>query len=303
MDSLIPSSEFLPRTVNCRQSTRHGYAQQKSNRRLHFNRFMKKPSKRSYQVRAFTLIELLVVIAIIAILASMLLPALSKANEKARRTSCLNNLRQISILMQLYTDDNNDVFPAHRNNGLNDSAVRPNNWWGMIIMNKNVNLARVPANSNTNLFHCPSLKGRRKDLGVTWDWQFDAHKVGYGYNAFFLGLHPYGTQTVPVRGRSIVSNPWFKRSSVKRPAMNLAIGDTMPKPDGFWSSSLWWPSSGFGASDAKEGVDPNRHLGGGNMVFNDLHAEFRESSKINPPSDPFRTRTDINLQYWDPLQR
>jgi prepilin-type N-terminal cleavage/methylation domain-containing protein/prepilin-type processing-associated H-X9-DG protein len=99
--------------------------------------------------RAFTLVELLVVMAVLGLLAALLMPAFGRANESARATVCLSNLRQVGLALQIYVQDNNNRLPVLRDVST-DPAVAATNAFPAIQM------VLASQLGNTNVLRCPS---------------------------------------------------------------------------------------------------------------------------------------------------
>jgi len=226
--------------------------------------------------RNFTLIELLVVIAIIAILASMLLPALTQARGRARDTSCVSNMKQIGTLSQMYIDSNAGMFPKY--NGLLDKGTAcwscKGKWQDGLYVIQN-------GGTLTDFKHWDNAKGRPRGI------------FGCPSQTFFGSTQTFGSRHYGMNenhGNYDPNNkPVTKASKVKYPGGRMLFMDID-------KVGTWQEQNLSKVSSAYSGVDPvwrHRNGQGASVSYVDGHADMRLRNNI-----PVDRTYEGGKQFW-----
>ncbi len=240
----------------------------------------------------FTLIELLVVIAIIAILAGMLLPALNKARESARKIACANNHKTLGMGVAMYVDAY-DFFPV-----LNEKTGNPlayygfNGWKAQIGSYVGADPGTMPTTSTeANLkemlgegaFRCPSwVNGQNLTIP-------DASKAFWGGTGYNWGGGNSGTVTQGLGYLGVYAKP----NSVKKPTETIVTGDSSNGITGATQSAVLYlkGTNGGGVGD--------RHDGGINLSWVDGHVSWMKKNEIEAgKTSPYLTAANEYKYYY-----
>ena len=290
--------------------------------------------------KGFTLIELLVVIAIIALMLSVLMPALNEVKERGKRVVCMSNNRQLSLANVMYAESYGRFVPVEGDPDLLESGAwdvtlpdgevfRPDypSWClnqAYIKLLDQTGIENVGYNLGTSStyiglpkkFRCPSYPSKKASVAAAPGVVL---QTSYGYNVtdWHLAVDEYGDSSAAAEEMAdIIWEKGVQADQIKRPSGKLMFIDAVnPDVTYVWDQANYvnhWDEHGeffgweeYGLGGGVHGPEPMyRHSGGANILFADGHAEYRKKNEIfyfNDGNQPNAAATNVDVGRNDSL--